>query len=124
MKGLLGKVVSILFAIGLILVFAFFFTIFPKTTAAYDCTMEQVRQSDLVVRALGEPLEPGFFALLSSHESSGSQSQTIFSTGIEGPRGKGRIRADAYRAPAGSYLLVQFKGEGDWTDVYNGSYPC
>ncbi|MGC9467748.1 MAG: cytochrome c oxidase assembly factor Coa1 family protein [Anaerolineae bacterium] len=121
-----GSIISIgvLFALGMGLFFVFIFGFSIKGTEEYACAMQQVRQSEVVAQALGEPIEPGFVAWLYQRETGGAMARASFSTSISGPRGRGRIRVDAYRAPVGAYLLVQFKEDGDWIDIYADAYPC
>jgi len=122
-KGL-GCSLSLLFGIGMVLFMAYIFGFSIKGTDEYACAMRQVRGSDLVEREVGTPIEPGVFAITYSRETGGAQASATFATSISGPLGRGKIRVDSYRAPVGAYLLVQFKGNEDWVDVYSGSYPC
>jgi hypothetical protein len=115
---------SLLFSLGMGIFMMYIFGFSIKSSSQYACTLEQARRSREVTWQLGEPIEPGFFAWLSYHESQGSISQGSFSTSVSGPRGNGRIRAEYYRAPVHSYLYVQFKGSEGWVDVYRGDYPC
>lgn len=120
--GALGT--GCLFFLGMSLLMGYIFGLSVKRTDEYACVMEQVRQSAIVTRQLGHPVEPGFVAWLHQRETGGSRASTTFGTTVSGPYGRSQIRADAYLAPAGSYLLVQFKGQEGWLDIYNGDYPC
>lgn len=123
-KSVLSTLIGLLFMVGMGLFFIYIFAFSIKGTEEYACALEQARSSRVVGQALGEPIEPGLIAFLSLRESQGSRVQSTFSTSLAGPRGDGRIRVDAYRAPTGSYLNMQFKSEGDWVSVYSGDYPC
>jgi hypothetical protein len=120
-----GKIgLAVLFSIGMSLVMIVVFAFSVKGTDEYACALKQASTSDIVTRDLGEPIEAGFVAILYSRETGGAQASTRFATGISGPDGKGRIRVDAYRAPVGAYLLVQYRDGDTWIDIYNGAYPC
>lgn len=105
-------------------VLAFFFLFFIKTTEEYSCVLQTVQQDPDVVKALGEPVEPGLFAWMPFFESGGHVRQGYFTTTVSGPRGKGKIKADFYRAPVGSTLEILFEFEGDETVLYSGPYVC
>jgi hypothetical protein len=120
-----GKIsLAFLFGIGMSLVMVVIFAFSVKGTDEYACALQQASTSEIVTRDLGEPIEAGLVAILYARETGGAQASTRFATGIRGPYGKGRIRVDAYRAPVGAYLLVQYKGGDDWVDIHNGPYPC
>jgi hypothetical protein len=124
-KRVAGMGLGLVFGLAFTLFMLFIFGFSIKGTREYACALDQVRRSDMVAQALGEPIKPGFVAWLFSRETGGAQASATFATSISGPRGRGRIRVDSYRAPVGSYLLVQLKANGqDWVDVYSGSYPC
>ena len=105
-------------------VMVFFFGLFIKTTDEYACVMRTVEQHPEVVEALGEPIEAGFFAWSPFFESGGHVRQGYFITRVSGPRGRGKIKADFYRAPIGSTLSVWFKTGGQEMEIHNGAYPC
>lgn len=105
-------------------VMVFFFGLFIKTTDEYDCIMRTVERHPEVVEALGEPIEAGFFAWSPSFESAGQVRQGYFITRVSGPRGRGKIKADFYRAPVGATMEIRFKVGGRETTLYSGSYAC
>jgi hypothetical protein len=119
---------GILFSVGFFILMNLFmgyiFGFSVKNTKEYACTLERVKRSPLVLRELGEPIEAGRIAWLYSRESGGGRAETSFGTSVSGPYGSSRIRANSYLAPVGSYLLVQYRSEEGWLDVYNGDYPC
>jgi hypothetical protein len=86
--------------------------------------METALSHPDVVAAVGEPVEPGLLAWISFFESSGHVRQGAFVTRVSGPRGRGRIRADFYRAPVGATMRVRFQQEGETITLYDGAYAC
>ena len=106
------------------LVMLFFFAFFIKTTEEYDCIMRTVVQHPDVVKEVGEPVEPGLFAWSPFFESSGHVRQGYFITRVSGPRGKGKIKADFYRAPVGATMTIYFESQGRETNLYDGPYVC
>ncbi len=105
-------------------VMVFFFGLFIKTTEEYACIMRTVERHTEVVEALGEPIESGFFAWSPSFESAGQVRQGYFITCVSGPRGRGKIKANFYRAPVGSTMEIRFELDGRETTLYSGSYAC
>lgn len=87
------------------------------------CAMEQVERNSVVVRELGAPIESGS-PRLSYSERSGARYEARFTASVSGTIDDGRIRVEVYRAPAGSYLLVEYQGNEGWMTVYEGDYPC
>jgi len=106
------------------LIMLFFFGFFMKTTDEYDCAIRILEQSPAVRREIGLPIEAGLFAWTSYFESGGAMRQGAFSTAISGPRGKGKVRVEFYRAPVGATLYVRLETREGETDVYNGPYVC
>jgi predicted ferric reductase len=115
---------SFIFSLGMMLFMAYIFGFSIKGSNEYACVLEQVGRNREVTRQLGEPLEPGYFAWLSYSESQGNMRRGAFTTSISGPRDNGRVRAEYYRAPVGSYLYIQFNGGEGWLDLFQGDYPC
>ena len=119
-RGLKYSVLMLLFPAGMLL----FFGLFIKTTGEYACVIQTVEQHPKVVEALGEPIEAGFFAWSPFFESEGHVRQGYFTTRISGPRGRGKIKADFYRAPVGSTLEIYFEMDGQETVLHSGTYTC
>ena len=113
-------VLSLLFPLAMVL----FFALFIKTTEEYDCIMRTVVRHPDVVREIGEPVESGLFAWSPFFESGGRVRQGYFVTRVSGPRGKGKIKADFYRAPVGATMTIFFESQGRETNLYDGSYVC
>ena len=105
-------------------VMVFFFGLFIKTTDEYACVMRTVERHPEIVEALGEPIEAGFFAWSPFFESEGHVRQGYFITRVSGPRGRGKIKADFYRAPVGATLDIRFEVDGQETTLYSGNYAC
>ncbi|MGC9398421.1 MAG: hypothetical protein ACP5HM_04725 [Anaerolineae bacterium] len=122
------KVARILKWAGLILFFPlvmlFFFAFFIKTTEEYDCIMRTVVQHPEVVKEIGEPVEPGVLAWSPFFESAGQVRQGYFITRVSGPRGRGRIQAQFYRAPVGATMTIYFESRGEEITLYDGPYVC
>ncbi len=114
----------IIFSLGMIALFAFMFTYFIKMTDEYACVLQITRQNDDLVRALGEPIEPGFFAWSSKYGGEGQQFEASFGTAVSGPRDKGNIRAQIYRSPVGSAMTIEFSGAAGDVLIYDGPYQC
>jgi hypothetical protein len=112
---------------GLMLLFPLamllFFALFIKTTEEYDCIMRNVVQHPDVVAEVGEPVEPGLLAWSPFFESGGHVRQGYFVTNVSGPRGKGKIKADFYRAPVGATMTIFFESQEEIT-LYDGPYVC
>ncbi len=111
---------ALLFPLAMVL----FFALFIKTTGEYDCIMRTVVQHPDVVREIGEPVEPGLLAWSPFFESGGRVRQGYFVTNISGPRGKGKIKADFYRAPVGATMTIFFESQGQELTLYDGPYIC
>jgi hypothetical protein len=113
---------------GLTLIFPLamllFFALFIKTTEEYACIMRTVVQHPDVVAAVGEPIEPGLLAWSPFFESGGHVRQGYFVTNVSGPRGKGKIKADFYRAPVGATMTISFESQGEDVTLYDGPYVC
>ncbi len=114
------SVLMLLFPAGMVL----FFGLFIKTTEEYDCIMRTVARDPEVVEAVGEPVAAGFFAWSPFFESGGHVRQGYFTTRISGPRGRGRIKADFYRAPVGATMEIRFEVDGQETVLHSGDYTC
>jgi hypothetical protein len=85
--------------------------------------MEQVERHPTLSRDLGEPIEAGS-PRLSYSERSGSRYEAAFTVSVSGPWDDGRVRAEIFRTPAESHLLVEYQGVDGWITVYDGNYPC
>jgi hypothetical protein len=105
-------------------VMVFFFGLFIKTTDEYACIMRTVARHPEVVEALGEPIEASFFAWSPFFESGGHVRQGYFITRVSGPRGRGQVKGDFYRAPVGATMEIRFEVDGQETTLYSGSYAC
>ena len=123
-RSALAGLTSLLFCLGMGLFFALIFGFFIKTTDEYDCVIQTVQQDNQVVRAVGEPVEAGFWAWMPYYESGGGEMSTSFTTAVSGPRGNGQISAQVYRNPAQSSLIIEYSGDGGDIDVYSGPYQC
>lgn len=110
----------LLFPLGMLL----FFALFIKTTEEYGCIMRTVVQHPNVAREIGEPVEPGLLAWSPFFESGGRVRQGYFVTNVSGPRGKGKIKADFYRAPVGATMTIFFESRGEELTLYDGPYLC
>lgn len=123
-SGAGGCLFTFAFSMAMIVLMTYIFGLSVKNTQEYACTMNQVSRNSLVLRELGEPIEAGRIAWLYSRESGGGRATTSFGTSVSGPYGRSQIRANSYLAPVGSYLLVQYRSEEGWLDIYTGDYPC
>jgi hypothetical protein len=105
------------------MLFIFGFSI--KLTDAYTCIMHIVEQEPQVITKIGEPVTPGFFAWTTSYEGGFGYSTGHFYTAISGPRGRGRIEAAFESDPIYDMLLrIQFKIDGEESELYRGAYEC
>jgi hypothetical protein len=115
---------GLIFFLGMIFLFAFVFGYFIKTTDEYACVLQITQQDDELVRSLGEPIEPGFFAWLSNYGGEGQQFETSFRTAVSGPRDSGNIHAQIYLSPVGSAMTIKFSGDAGNILIYDGPYQC
>ena len=105
------------------MLFVFGFSI--KFSDAYDCIMQAVEQDPQVIRAIGEPVTPGFFAWTTSYEGGFGYSSGHFYTAVSGLRGRGRIEAAFQSDPIYDLLIsIRFKFQGEETEIYRGAYEC
>jgi outer membrane usher protein FimD/PapC len=104
--------------------FVYIFGLHIKGTNAYACSLGEARRSPVVITALGEPLEAGFFAWSSNYSQEGSVTDASFRTALEGPKGKGTLRVRWYNSPVGSSLHMELEKDGQTRAVYGGTIPC
>lgn len=76
------------------------FVIFPfiamKFSDAYSMSLEAVKQNNLVIAELGQPLNPGFF-VKGSYTTSGSNASAVLQYSITGPKGTGNVSVYAIK---------------------------
>lgn len=105
----------------------FFFALFGwaiKLTDAYTCAIAQARRNAVVIAALGEPIEPGFFAWSGAYRREASVTDTSFRTELHGSKGRGTLRVYWYTAPIGSSLRMDLEKDGRSQIVYSGPVNC
>lgn len=117
--GVLGAVLFCASLVILILVIVFGAI---RSSDVYQMALEQARQSPAVVRALGEPIEPGFFPS-GSLETSGSSGSANLKIPLTGRRDVGTLYVMATKRGGEwsfSQLAVEVESTGERINLLRG----
>ncbi|QYO66157.1 cytochrome c oxidase assembly factor Coa1 family protein [Leptolyngbya sp. 7M] len=95
-----------------------------KYTDEYKCAISQIKNDRQVKSILGEPIEPGFFAFLSSSRRNNSERSAYFQTSVFGPNASGTLYVSSFRGRLGSNFQMSLKTNSESREIYNGQYPC
>jgi len=119
-----AKWITLLAVAAFIGLFVYIFGFYVKSTDAYSCALAESRRNPVVIRELGEPIEPGLFAWSKSYSQEGSVTNASFGTNLTGPKGKGWLRVIWYRSPIGSAMQLELEKGSQIHMVYQGTIPC
>jgi len=117
--GVLGAVVFCASLVILILVIVFGAI---RSSDVYQMALEKAQQSPAVIRALGEPIEAGFFSS-GSLETSGSSGSANLKIPLTGRRDTGTLHVIATKRGGEwsfSQLVVEVKSTGERINLLRG----
>jgi len=104
--------------------FVSIFALGIRWTDAYACSITEAKRSPALIAAIGEPVEPGFFAWSFAYRQEGSTTDAAYSTNVSGPKGAGTLRVQFYRSPVGSSLAMDLEKDGNTDVVHRGPAQC
>ncbi len=109
---------------ALVAIIAGVFLYSVKYTDEYKCAISQLKNDGQVKNILGEPIEPGFFAFLSSSRTNNSERSAYFQTSVSGPKDSGTLYVSSFRGRLGSNFQMSLNTKSESREIYNGLYPC
>jgi len=115
---------------ALVALFVVFLLIFIeheiRSSTVYHSSLNEACASDAVAKAIGRPIQAGWFNLGEVVQSSDGRGRAKLTIPISGPKGKGKLKIDAVRSSGNwRFLILQFTDDrgGDTADLLRERRP-